>query len=563
MGLTSALYTGLSGMNTNQLRIDVIGDNISNANTTGFKSSRSTFQTQFAQMFTMGTPPSNNQGGSNGVEVGLGSTVGATQRNMSQGSTETTGQATDMAIDGSGFFVVRGANNTQGYTRDGSFLLNATNQLVTADGSYLQGFGVDQNFKVIPGQVTDLQIPLGRLSAARATSSVQLSGNLDGKSGLTGVGSHYQSASPFVVDASGNPADSSTDLTALRGAAAGTAMFNKGDTIMLSGVTKGTWGTLPDAKFVVGTTGTTLGDFTNWLNGSLGIRTDTGQASAGASIDSNGFLVINGNPGTENGLTLNTSSITSSNSAMTQPIDFDSALTTPASGSSIHTTVQVYDSLGTPITVGVTAVLEDQTNGNKWRIYAESNGNVNGPDAIGTGTITFDSAGKVIAKTGLDCQIGRAGTGAADPLNFSLDLSSVGGLTGLTQSLVGTGQDGFGAGTLNSFSVGSDGTITGVFSNGLSRTLGQVAVATFSNPAGLTRQTNNLFSGGPNSGDPVISAPEVAGAGRIMSGALELSNVDLSREFIGLINASTGYSAASKVITTSNQLLNDLMQLTR
>jgi flagellar hook protein FlgE len=126
-----------------------------------------------------------------------------------------------------------------------------------------------------------------------------------------------------------------------------------------------------------------------------------------------------------------------------------------------------------------------------------------------------------------------------------------------------TSQDGFGPSKLSSFSVGTDGVITGSFDNGLSQTLGQIALGTFANSAGLVRQTNNLFYEGPNSGQVAIVTPDGMGAGRLLSGALELSNVDLSREFIGLINASSGFSASSRVITTSNQLLNDLMQLMR
>ncbi|NWF97307.1 MAG: flagellar hook-basal body complex protein, partial [Candidatus Thorarchaeota archaeon] len=126
-----------------------------------------------------------------------------------------------------------------------------------------------------------------------------------------------------------------------------------------------------------------------------------------------------------------------------------------------------------------------------------------------------------------------------------------------------TSQDGFPAGTLVSFGVGTDGVITGAFSNGLTRPLGQVALATFTNPEGLVGGVNNLFHVGPNSGQPVITAPETLGAGRVLGGSLELSNVDLTREFIGLITATTGFSAAGRVISTSNDLLNELLTIAR
>ena len=124
-------------------------------------------------------------------------------------------------------------------------------------------------------------------------------------------------------------------------------------------------------------------------------------------------------------------------------------------------------------------------------------------------------------------------------------------------------QDGFPTGTLIEFNVGDDGLITGTFSNGGLQTIGQMAMATFANPPGLIARANSIFFIGPNSGEARITAPLTLGAGRIKAGALELSNVDLSREFIGLINASTAFSAASRVITTSNDLLQQLLLIAR
>ena len=158
---------------------------------------------------------------------------------------------------------------------------------------------------------------------------------------------------------------------------------------------------------------------------------------------------------------------------------------------------------------------------------------------------------------------GTTNTGAVDPLQATLDFSNVTGLTTADSGLVMSTQDGYATGSLMGFSVGTDGIITGTFSNGLTRPLGQVALATFSNPEGLVGGVNNLFYVGANSGQAMITAPETQGAGRIRGGALELSNVDLTREFIGLITASTGFSASGRVISTSNELLNELMMIAR
>src|SRR5512140_513443 len=107
MGLTSALFTGLSGLNTSQFALDVIGDNIANLNTIGYKGSRTLFQTQFSRTLSAGTKPGAGQGGTNPMQVGLGSSVGAIQRSFTPGSIETTGVPSDLAIEGEGFFVLR------------------------------------------------------------------------------------------------------------------------------------------------------------------------------------------------------------------------------------------------------------------------------------------------------------------------------------------------------------------------------------------------------------------------------------------------------------------------
>jgi flagellar hook protein FlgE len=144
-----------------------------------------------------------------------------------------------------------------------------------------------------------------------------------------------------------------------------------------------------------------------------------------------------------------------------------------------------------------------------------------------------------------------------------LDFSGMTSLTSRNSELVMTRQDGNPIGTLNDFSIGNDGTITGSFTNGQTRTLGQVAIATFANPLGLDDIGGNMYKPGANSGQAVVAAPLTLGAGSIHAGALEQSNVDLSEEFINMIVASTGFSAASRVISTSDQLITELLNSAR
>src|SRR5204863_7271369 len=130
----------------------------------------SMFQTQFAQTLRAGTAPSGSNGGTNPSQLGLGSALGAVQRLFTPGSIQATGFPTDMAVEGDGFFVLRTASNEQVFTRDGSFNLSAANKLVSQNGNFVQGYGVDQNFKVVPGVLQDITIPLGTLTAAQATT---------------------------------------------------------------------------------------------------------------------------------------------------------------------------------------------------------------------------------------------------------------------------------------------------------------------------------------------------------------------------------------------------------
>jgi len=560
MGLTTAMYTGLTGINANQTRINTIGNNIANVNTTAFKGSRTLFQSQLAHTMSLGTAPSATTGGTNPIQIGLGVDVGATQRNFTPGSLETTGIASDLAIDGRGFFVLRDAGGGQVYTRDGSFALDAQNRLVTTDGKFVQGFGVDSGFNIVPGVLTDITIPLGTASMARPTSTVVMDGDLSAAGTIATRGSEHLSQA--LVDGAGNPATAGTALTNLFSAAdPGTALLATGNTIRVSGVVKGER-ELPARSFVVGVDGTTLGDFANWLQGALGINTDAGlPGTPGVTIE-NGALVIRGNAGEQNSFEISGNDFASDNATISLPFQF--AQTAAADGSGVFTSFTAYDSLGTPVTVNVTFALEQTPNGGPvWRYYAESPDARDGSRVLGSGTVAFDNEGNFVGATGNQFTLSRDGTGAATPLTFTLDFSGVNGLSTHTSSIVASEQDGFPPGTLVNFGVGEDGMIYGTFSNGLTQRLGQIAVATFTNEEGLVGLADNCYGVGPASGNATIRAPGQLGAGTVLSGALELSNVDLSREFIGLVTSSTGFQASSRVITVSSDLLNQLMMIIR
>ena len=566
MALTSALFTGLSGLDVNQARLNVVGNNIANVNTVAFKSSRALFKTQFYVTDSAGSPSNSTSGGSNPSQRGLGATVGSIEKNFDAGSIEPTGQATDMALEGSGFFVVQGTE--QRFTRDGSFKLNDKNQLVTNAGDFVQGFGVDANDTVIPGKLQNLTIPLGSATSAEATKNVILEGNLNAN-GVIASGASVLNSQKFTL-AGGAGAPAGTDLLVnLVDSTTGNPMFSSGDVLSLQGQ-RGI-DPLPNETFTV-TPATTLDDLSTFFNQSLGIDTDPtlpqpGSTSVVSAGGNDVYFQITGNTGTANEITLDSNSF--KNQVGAPPFTFSADPTSNPTGESIRATVNGFDSLGTPISLNVTAALESKgTSGDVWRFYVSSPDNVGGNLAVGNGTLTFDNLGRLSATTGTTITINRTNTGATSQQVINLDFSDMTALTSTTSatiksSMVPETQDGHPIGSLTSFSIGTDGMITGSFTNGLNRTLGQVAVATFNNPQGLIDKGGNQYAVGSNSGVAIIGAPEAQGAGAIRSASLELSNVDLSTEFTNLIIATTGFSASSRVITTSDQLITELLNSNR
>jgi flagellar hook protein FlgE len=327
------------------------------------------------------------------------------------------------------------------------------------------------------------------------------------------------------------------------------------------------------AGTVVAAATTTVGDLMTFFQDNLGINTtvpddgDPATPTAGISLVESSagsvdrLLNITGNLGLENKL-----QIKFEGSGNRLAFNDSTVFGTTPSQDSARTNTIVYDSLGAPVTINVTTVLESKaTNSTTWRFYIESPDSTSGGQAIGTGTLTFDGNGSLVSSTGTRISIPRDGTGAATPLTFDLDVSELMCLNnGTLASELNLAQlDGSSFGTLQSFSVGENGIITGNFDNGTTRTLGQLAVALFSNPQALIDSGGNMFSEGPGSGAAMVATPGSLGAGKIQARSLEGSNVDLSEEFVNLIMASTGFAASSRVITTSKELIDELLNTSR
>jgi flagellar hook protein FlgE len=443
--------------------------------------------------------------------------------------------------------------------------------LVTSAGAYVQGYGADSNGNILQGALQNVTIPLGQATQAKATQNVEMQGNLNA-SGAVAAGSTILSSGSFTT-ASGAP-DATTALTALTTTGSSpTALFTSGDVLNLAGTVGSAQ--LPTQSLTI-TGATTVGDLENFINGSLGINTtvsEPGNPPPGATLQttgSNAQLTIIGNSGADNALTLGSEGLTDVTSG-TNPLTFNSGTYTDPTTSAVYqndpvgesttTAITAFDSLGTPITVNVTAALESTAStGNTWRFYATSPDNLGGTGSVvGTGTLTFNNDGQLESSTGTTITVDRTGSGAGTPVTMDLNFANTTSLASSTSNLVMGSQDGSAIGTLTSFSVGNDGKITGSFSNGLTKSLGQIAMANFNNPQGLINDGGNVYEAGANSGSAQITTAETDSTGSIQAGSLEESNVDISKEFINLIIASTGFSAASHVISTSNELLTNLL----
>lgn len=571
MGLTTALYTALSGLTTNATLLSVAGNNISNINTTGFKASRMTFETQILQNLSPASAPTSNLGGTNPAQIGLGAREGTITRDFSNGSLQLTGVSTDMAIEGNGFFVVDVAG-VRRFTRVGAFTLDSNFNLVNPDGGLVQGFAVDDDFNVIEGVVGNVLIPVGILTLAEATSLVRFTGNLNSGGDEATMGS-ITTSDPLYSDATQTTAAVAGDALATLFDNTGTALFAVGDVITVSGATKG-GATLPDKTFEIGpanTTGsddfgTTLQDFIDFLDDIMGLDT-AANPSAGIAVSGAGEIVVTGNTGTVNNIALDTGDIVV-NQTTTPTLPFDWTQTQDADGESVRTSFVAFDSLGTAMTIDMSFVLETKDNtGTTWRFYIQSEDDTDLDRVLGSGTVSFDTDGQFATATAASLTIDRNNTGAVTPQTISVSFvnpdGSISALESVTSVVNTLSQDGSAMGTLSGFTISENGTIVGVFSNSLLRDLGRVVLAKFANPQGLVEVGANLFDVTANSGDPQIVSAGAGGAGRIVGGALELSNVELSEQFINLITATTGFSASSRVLSTSDRLVQELLAAIR
>ncbi len=566
MGLTSAFNTSLNGLSLNEKAIDVLGNNLANAGTTGFKSSNVQFMSQLSRTLSVGSRATDSNGGTNPRQIGLGAMVAAVERDFSQGSISNSTSPSDFAIQGDGFFVVKD-NTGDLYTRNGNFNLNSSNDLVNSQGLRVQGYGIDQDFNLVTTQLTDLQIPLGELNVAESTKQVDFKGALNPNGEIGTQGASLVGDALLDATAGPGPATAGSLLVNVTDAG-GTSLFPSGETITFNGQ-KGDR-TMPANTLDINGT-TSVGDLLTLIDNTLGIQsggtvpndTVTG-AQPGVTIDGTGQIQITGNRGTVNDLVIGSNNLLVSNSGINQPAGINFTKSQAANGESTTADFIVYDSLGQPLTVTLSATLESNTaNSTTFRYLLDSQDDSDQDIALSNGTIVFDGEGKLLSGGQQTFSIDRNSTAAVSPMQITADFSNISGLTNAQSNVTMASQDGSPPGTLVSFITQENGTITGVFDNGVTRPLGQFVLARFTNPQGLLDEGSSTFREGISSGTPFLSAPGDFGIGTVRSGALELSNTDIGKNLVDLILASTNYRGNARVISSVQTLVDELLLLGR
>lgn len=498
-----SMFAGVSGLRNHQTRMDVIGNNIANVNTVGYKSSRVTFQDTLSQILRGATAPQNLRGGVNPLQVGLGTTLSTIDVIHTAGNLQTTGVNTDLALQGNGFFIL-GEGAQQYYTRAGNFSMDSGGRLVYPNGLQLQGWMARGGVISTSGRPEGITLPINSTIAPRATTTLAYNANFDSSlSGSFTYGTATVGTAQVRINLTptGNQNEWEYQVTATGGTVTGDntgiIRLNKDGTV--ASVTGG------------------------------GFTVDDGAAPPETfSVPAVGALPHFTNPGPGGNITA---------TAFVPP--------------SFSATAEVFDSLGNSHLLTTTFTMIDD-NTWTWSTDHDLYGNV------GSGGLIFGTDGVLQSPTGGPIIIDPPG---ADQVRITPDFLA--STQYAAKSAVGWEQDGYPMGYLESFKIDSAGRILGIFTNGLTEDIAQVAVATFSNPGGMEKIGETMFAKSSNSGQPQINPSGVGGSGKVTPGALEMSNVDLSQEFTDMIITQRGFQANSRIITTSDEMLQELVNLKR
>lgn len=654
--VSTSLYTGLSGLRVHQAYIDVIGNNLANVSTPGFRGSRATFSDILSFNVRSGSAPNGSFGGQNPMQIGTGALMGSVDTNTNQGTLQDTGRSLDLALQGRGFFTLTDGNQTY-YSRVGSFGIDGNRNLVD----------LRNGMRVVDTTGASISVPASGTLPAQQTSRIQFQGNLPatvsgplaeivegangmkagnpagkaataagasaplfdltsfaGKSVLVSVNGGAQQTVTFPSATFGaGPVPASTVAAAFSVAglsvtaddAAGTVRF---DTVRLGAaaslkfddgpqangllqamglnaqLTSGTEstatgstdiarmtsriagyvpgdqitvrGTNPDGTafsdtFVYGSgnDGTTVDDLLAFVNATV----DPDQATAELTAD--GKIRLSSDAKGEANLSLflgdiggNTGTNSWSNFVVSQQGTGPDTATT---------SIDVVDAMGRthPVTLTFTRSADDPQVWDMAATTEEADVQIT-QDSIGQ--IRFNDNGSFNVIGGGSNSLQFQWDGVTERQDVQIDLGTSGAFDGVAQlgsspTIAAVDQDGFQAGTLLNVGFDAEGRLVGYYSNGQNEAIAQLRVTMFSNEAGLQRVGDTMFVASPNSDDPIATTANAGGAGMVRAGTLENSNVDISREFVNLIEAQRGFQANSRVITTTDEILAELMNIVR
>jgi flagellar hook protein FlgE len=540
--------TSLSGVEAASQDLAVISNNLANLDTTAYKDQEANFQDFFYQM--LGT-----NGAGNPTQIGAGSIIGSVISAFTQGTINSTGVPTDMAIQGDGFFMEQNGTTTL-YTRAGDFSLNAYGYLVSGDGGFVLGYPASDGV-ISPSQtLAPLQISAGQISQPNATTNVELTMNLD---------------------ASGTAAAAATGtLTATGNASAGDQVSVGGVTYtFVNALTTNAGGadTVPNQVLIGGTEADTLSYLADAINGvtaEAGTNFSTGTADVPSVNATAGATTLSLEATTEGSAGNNIATTVSLAEGSTFGASFGAAtLTGGVDDASFSEPVVVYDSLGTSHTLTFNFT---KTAANTWSyqitIPAADVGGTGAPVVLNSGTLQFDGNGNLISPAANVAGISVTNlVDGAKSMNFTWQLyDPTTGAPDVTQTagqsdVSNSQQNGNTSGALQSFNVTSNGTIQGAFSNGQTLTLGQLALATFPNDEGLLLNGSNTYLASPSAGIPSIGTPDTGGRGTIVGQSLESSNVDMTTELANLIVAERNYQSNARAISTADQMINYVLTM--
>ncbi|MCC7010955.1 MAG: flagellar hook-basal body complex protein [Planctomycetes bacterium] len=639
--MPSSLFSALSGLQAHENWISVIGNNLANSNTPGYKSARAVFSDQFSQTLRFASLPSGSLGGRNPMQLGLGVQLADIGRNFDQGALTNTGRTFDLALNGRGHFMVTDGTNTL-YTRVGTFGLDATSRLVDQRTGFrvlgLNGQPIDLDTTSLfpPSETSQISFagnlpatitgPLAQVLTSSAAfkegTSASLTGSDNSDSFSVPVGETWtmeivvDTGAPQIVSLTGQatPYTAQDVANAINAQVNGVTATDNGGAVQ---ITTDRTGAARSIKIVAGSTSQDvaglLGLSLNQVSGTESTAATTtelndlptnlvdyvdGDVIEIAGLDTDGTSVLAsfvygaGNDGTTVGdlltfidnafpeatpsfdpltgqVTLNadTTGTTSLSMTLTDQSGVGSTdwpqhafiTTTLGTGPDTTTTsIEVFDSAGTSHTVTLSFERQDDAS---WNIIPNSSdGSVSG---LVSG-LRFNSNGSIAAlPASSSFQIQFPGQSSQ---TISVDFGTPGLFDGVTQfgqgaSVFADFQDGYGVGELSNISVNSDGDIQGFYTNGQIRVLGELGIATFVNDNGLRETGDNLWTETPNSGVRTVSKGAQGKAGQVTGGALEGSNVSVAEEFVRLIEAQRGFQANARVITTTDEVLAELVNL--